>query len=151
MTTQKGDVLLCQTNDNGDINIENGIVEMSCGLETAAYLSLFGGNFEDANISTLNKVPMTWWGNVEEIELSKQYRSQAQHLLQSIPLTTGNLLRIEEACKKDLQWFLDDKVASSVDVSASIIGLNKISISITIEAKGEESSFEFVENWRSSN
>ena len=45
--TQQGDVLLFQTVDDGEINIENGVVEMSGGLETAAYLSLYGGNEDD--------------------------------------------------------------------------------------------------------
>ncbi len=147
MAEQQGDVLLCQTNDDGEINVVGGVVEMSGGLETAAYLSLFGGNEEDdgrANSSA------TWWANLDEIDPVSQYRSETQNLLQALAATTGNLRRIEDAATRDLAWFTQNNVASSLTVAASIPGLNKIKLTINIEAVGEESSFEFVENWKAS-
>ena len=50
MDIQQGDVKLIQTNDDGDINIINGVTEMSGGLETTVYLALFGGNEDDNGI-----------------------------------------------------------------------------------------------------
>ena len=44
---QHGDVLLYHTPDGGEIEMVNGLVTMSGGLETMAYLCLFGGNEED--------------------------------------------------------------------------------------------------------
>jgi len=143
--SQQGDVLLFQTNDDGNINVENGIVEMSGGLETTAYLSIFGGNEDDDGLSENG---LTYWGNIDEIDPAQQYRSETQYLLQSIPATTGNLRRIEDAVNRDLQWFIDKKIANSITVVVSIPGLNKIKIVINIDALGEESSFEFVENWK---
>lgn len=136
--TQQGDVKLFQTDDGGEVIIENGVVEMSGGLETAAYLSLFGGN-ED--------ILLNWWGNIDEIDPDRQYRSETQNLLQSLPATTGNLIRIEDAAKRDLAWFITKKVASTVSVIVTIPGLNQIKIIVDIEARGEHSNFEFVENW----
>lgn len=147
MAEQQGDVLLCQTNDDGEINVEGGIVEMSGGLETAAYLSLFGGNEEDDGRADN---PATWWANLDEVDPARQYRSETQNLLQALPATTGNLRRVEDAATRDLAWFVQNNVASSLTVSASIPGLNKIKLTINIEAVGEESSFEFVENWKAS-
>lgn len=147
MAEQQGDVLLCQTNDDGEINVVDGVVEMSGGLETAAYLSLFGGNEDDDG---RDDNPATWWANLDEVDPSRQYRSETQNLLQALPATTGNLRRIEDAAARDLAWFLQNNVASSVTVVASIPGLNKIKLTINIEAVGEESSFEFVENWKAS-
>lgn len=147
MAEQQGDVLLFHTDDDGEINVVDGIVEMSGGLETAAYLSLFGGNEDDDG---RDSNPATWWGNIDEIDPARQYRSEAQHLLQSIPATTGNLRRVEDAAARDLAWFTQTNVASSVTVAATIPGLNKIKLTINIEAVGEESSFEFVENWKAS-
>lgn len=141
-TQQEGDVLLYQTVDDGDINVENGLVEMSGGLQTAAYLSLFGGNEDDDG---LEDNPNTWWGNTTETESSRKYISETQNLVESLPITSGNLLRVEDAAKRDLQWFLDEGVATSVSVSASILGLNMIKLTIDID----QESFEFVENWRS--
>ena len=143
--TQQGDVLLFQTLDDGDIIVEGGIVEMSGGLETAAYLSMFGGNEDDDG---LGNSPFTWWGNHDETEPALKYRSETQHLLQAIPAISGNLRRIEDAAGRDLAWLLEKKVASSVIVEASIPRLNTVRIQVTIEANGLESSFEFVENWK---
>lgn len=147
MAEQQGDVLLCQTNDDGEINVVGGVVEMSGGLETAAYLSLFGGNEEDDGRADN---AATWWANLDEIDPVSQYRSETQNLLQALPATTGNLRRIEDAATRDLAWFTQNNVASSLTVVASIPGLNKIKLTINIEAVGEESSFEFVENWKAS-
>lgn len=144
MAIQQGDVLLSQTLNDGDILVENGIVEMSGGLETAAYISLFGGNDKDDGIDNNE---FTYWGNRDEVDPNFKYISETQHLLASIPATSNNLLRIEESAKRDLDWFIDVGAASSVEVNASIPGLNRIKIDIKIEADGEESSFNFSENW----
>ena len=142
---QQGDVLLFQTDNDGEITVTDGIVEMSGGLETAAYLSLFGGNEDDDGLSDNGN---TWWGNLDEPDPAMQYRSETQNLLQGIPATTGNLRRIEDAAQRDLQWFLDEKIASSISVVVTIPELNRIKITVNIEAQGEEFNFEFVENWK---
>jgi len=144
---QQGDVLLFQTVDDGEITVENGLVEMSGGLETPAYLSLYGGN-EDDDGSDDN--PFTWWGNLDEFDTVRQYRSETQNLLQSLPATTNNLRRIEDAAGRDLAWFTELNVASSVSVSATMPALNRLKLVIQIEADGIESTFEFVENWKAS-
>lgn len=142
---QEGDVKLFQTDDEGEITVENGLVEMSGGLETAAYLSLFGGNEDDDGRANN---PANWWANLDEVDPMREYHGESQNLLQALPATTGNLRRIEDAARRDLAWLLDSGVASSVLVSASIPGINKIKLTIDIEAVGQASSFEFVENWK---
>jgi phage gp46-like protein len=145
MIKQQGDVLLYQTDDDGEINVADGIVEMSGGLETAAYLSLFGGNEED---NGLENNPLTWWGNLEEIDPVRQYRSDTQYLLQALPATTVNLLRIQDAAFRDLSWLVKNNIASDLIVEATMPGLNKIKLVITIQALGKEVNFEYVENWK---
>lgn len=141
------DVLLFQTNDNGEIEIEDGLVALTPGLDTAAYLSLFGGNWKDDG-SQNNR--QTWWGNLGETEPAKRYRSETQYLLGTIPATSRNLRRIEDAAARDLQWLLDESIASSLTVSASLIGLNRVKIEVIIRAEGDESQFNYTENWRAS-
>lgn len=141
------DVLLYQTDDDGEINVTDGTVEMSGGLETAAYLSLFGGNKDD---STTAGDALTWWGNLDETEPSKQYRSETQYLLGTLPTTSYNLGRIEDAALRDLAWFTDEKVADTVAVSATIPGLNRVALSVTITAEGNPTTFNFTENWEAS-
>ena len=143
--SQQGDVLLIQTNDNGEISVVNGVVGMSGSFETAAYMSLFGGNEDDDGRAGNSE---SWWGNIDEIDPAFRYVSETQNLLQAIPATSANLLRIEEAARRDLAWFTDKNIASSVTVSVSIPALNRVTIVVDIEALGEESSFKFTENWR---
>lgn len=142
---QQGDVWLYHILDDGDIVIENGVVEMNGGLGTAAYLSLFGGN-EDDNGRPKNS--FTWWGNFIELDSSKHYVSELQHLMQTLPLITGNLRRIEDAALRDLKWFLTEQIASSVQVEASIPDVNRVDITVRIEANGQENTFQFTENWK---
>ncbi len=142
---QQGDVKLVNTVDGGDISVVGGVTEMSSGFETASYLSMFGGNKEDDG-SDGN--PETWWGNIDETEPAKQYRSETQFILDSLPASSGNLKRVEAAAIRDHQWFLDLQIASSVTVEATIPTRNKIKLTVNINAEGEETSFSFTENWK---
>ena len=143
--SQQGDVLLYQINDGGEINVTGGLIEMSGGLETAVYLSLFGGNEDCSGRQTC---PFTWWANRSEIDPALKYISETQFLLKELPATTGNLGRIEEAVKRDTKWLIDKKAASSITISVTIPAVNSIKISVDIEAQGLLSSFDFVENWK---
>lgn len=138
---QQGDILLYQTVDDGEINVENGVIEMTGGLETAVYLSLWGGN-EDCN--GLETCPFSWWGNFDEQDRSKKQISETQYLLRSLPAISNNLQRIEEAAGRDLKWLLDEKIVSSIVIAVSIPALNQIKIIINIDGN----IFEFVENWK---
>lgn len=124
------DVLLRQTDDGGEITVDNGLTLMSDGLETAAYLSLFGGNDDDAGDAASER--LQWWGNLDEVEASRTYRSETQNLLRSLPLVPSNLRRIEQAAARDLAWMLETAVARSVTVSASIPALNRVRIEVSI-------------------
>lgn len=141
---QEGDVLLFQTPDGGDIEFVAGQPTMAAGLPTAVYLSLFGGNEDDDG---RDSNPRAWWGNVDEPDPTRRYRSETQYLLRALAPTPANLRRIEDAAKRDLAWMLD-RAASSVRVAASMPGFNRVRIVVTIEAEGAESRFEYVENWK---
>ena len=147
MTNQQGDVLHFQTPDDGDIEILNGLVTMSGGLETAAYLSLLGGNIEDDGLPDNS---LTWWGNLDETDRAFKYISETQNLLRGLPAVSRNLILVEEANLRDLQWMIDKKVASSITSEASIPQVGRVAFKITILAEGEEQNFNFTENWRAS-
>lgn len=140
--TQQGDVLLSHTADGGEIAMQNGLVAMSGGLATAAYLSLFGGNADDDG---RKDNPHTWWGNRIETVPDRQYRSETQYLLQVLPPIPANLRRLEQAAERDLAWFVTVGVASHVAVAASMPGVNRVALSVTID---NNDKFDFIENWR---
>jgi phage gp46-like protein len=123
------DVLLRQSNDGGEITIQGGLLLMSEGLETAVYLSLFGGNEEDPGEAEL---ALQWWGNLLEAEPERAYRSETQFLLRALPAIPINLRRIEQAAARDLQWLLDTETAQSVAVEATIPTVNRVRLGLEI-------------------
>lgn len=145
MTTDAGDVRLFNTVDGGEIIVENGLAELSGGLETAAYLSLFGGNIEDPGD---NDSLFQWWGNWDETEPARQYRSRTQHLLRGLPATAFNLRRIEREAENDLAWMITEGVATSVAVEAFLEDLNRIRIVVTIIGDERETALIYSANWR---
>ena len=147
MTMQQGDVILRQTPNDGDICVSGGLVDMDGGLCTAAYLSLFGGNFSDDG-SQDN--PTGWWGNVLETDPSFQMVSRTQNLLQGIPATSSNLVRIQDAATADLDWLTDVMAASSVEVTVTMPDRSHIQITANINAEGEPQRFQFLANWSDS-
>jgi len=125
------DVLLRQSNDGGEIAHESGLVLMSEGLETSAYLSLFGGNRDDAGDDATEH--LQWWGNLDEVETSRMYRSETGNLIESIAAVPHNLKRIEQAAGRDLAWMVERGVAKSVTAAATIPGPKHVRLTITID------------------
>ncbi len=124
------DVLLRQTDDGGEITVEAGLTLMSDGLEAAAYLSLFGGNEDDAGVAAT--VREQWWGNFDEVEANRTYRSETQNLIRSLPAVPSNLRRIEQAAARDLAWMLGAGVAKSITATASIPAFGRVRLEVTI-------------------
>ena len=129
------DVLVYQTNDGGEIICEAGQIAMDDGVQTAVFLSLFGGNEDDSGDD--DGKAKEWWPNKTETDANKKFRSRTHYLLRSIALTSGNLQLIEDAAALDLQWMLDTKLADFVGASASIPALNWIRIDVKIEIQGK--------------
>jgi phage gp46-like protein len=123
------DVRLYQTADGGEIDFVAGQPVMSDSLETAAYLSLFGGNERDNGLGDDNREQ--WWGNLSELDLSRRYRSETQNLLRALPLIPANLRRLEEAATRDLAWIVDTGLASAVAARATMPKLNRIALNVT--------------------
>ena len=124
------DVLLFQTLDDGDISIESGAVELTDGLESAVYLSLFGGNWQDDGSA---ENPLQWWGNADAVDPTQRQTSRTQYLLQAISATSGNLKRVEDAALADLDWLTADGYDVSVSISVPIVNRVKIEININNE------------------
>lgn len=131
------DVLIFQTLDDGDIAIDGGVVQLTDGLQSAVYLSLFGGNDTDDGRPDN---PNGWWGNDGEPP-ERRMVSRLQNLMDSIPASSGNLKRLNDAALADLAWLTAS--GSEVSVSASIPGLNKVKMTVSVNGQ----SLEFTEEW----
>lgn len=132
------DVRLYATADGAELNITNCNVELTNYLETAIYLSISGGNVDDAGESNTK---YQYWGN--SIGDDAPLRSRTQYLLQSLPITSANLKRIKTAVEYDLAWILNDKLVSKLEVEASLYQVKWVKIDI----KTESNQFEFIELW----
>ena len=127
------DVLLLQTNNDGDVVYEDGDLKTEKGLQTAAYLSLFGGNKDDGGFDEKTKM---WWANFQEADADYQYRSETQALLDSSPLTSALLLRLEDANLRDLNWLITSGYATTITSEASIPAVNRLQLDIVIDDIG---------------
>lgn len=144
----EGDVKLIDTLDDGDLEIVDNFIQMAGGIETAAYLSLFGGNKGDNGTNaTKNK---GWWGNQLETIPERKLISRTQNIMFTTEATPGNLLKIIKAAKQDLAWFKNIGFADTIDVTGNIPGPKKLNLYIEIKKDGKTlGDFEFLENWRS--
>ena len=133
MKMQQGDVVLYQSVDGGEIESINGLITMNGGLQTAVYLSLFGGNQynEDDNENIQTETFKEWWGNFEEVE-NNQYISRTQNFLEGIPPSSANLQTLEELANEDLKWMIDYNLATEIIINASIPELNMVKLEIQI-------------------
>jgi phage gp46-like protein len=142
--SQVVDVKLFNEADGGNIEIVNGMVTMSAGLETSVYLSLFGGNEQDSGLQADDS--KQFWGNLSETDPAKQYRSRTQYALRALPAIPANLLRLEDAVKADLAWMLVS-VASKVDVVASMPALNRVGLAVAVTVSDKVYELQFLQPW----
>lgn len=139
------DVALRLLPDGGEIECIAGQLTMDGGVESAVALSLFGGNDDDSGDQ--GDESKTWWGNIDEALPERHYRSETQHLLRSIPATSSNLLRIENAITNDLAWMTETKLASVVNAVATIPALNAVKMTIIVVIQQVEFVIEFAKKW----
>ena len=131
----EGDLLLYDTPDGGDIQIENDLFISDRSFDTAVYLSLFGGNKDDNGKVKNNK---TWWGNtLAGINENEKIVSRFQAIIAGLPMTTKTIGEAESAAALDLQWVIDEGVAEKINVSGRAVGHNKFSIRVEIQAGGK--------------
>lgn len=130
------DVLLFQTPDDGDITKS---VETTNGLETALYVSLFGGNRDDDGSQDSTK---SWWGNTIA-DKSEKMVSQTAYLLGTIPATAYGLGRIQEAAQLDLKWVTDTGTAQTVTVTVALVVRSKVHLTVQVDGV----DYKFTEDW----
>lgn len=143
-----GDVLIVSTLDGADINVENGIVEMTTGFETAIYLSLLGGNEKDDGTEATKKYE--WWGNkLENNNPERKLASRFQNILFGLPITPANLKKLEEAGKQDLQWFVTFKIADTIEFEVNLIDKNRVDVIAKLfKDKQKLSETKYSLNWK---
>jgi len=126
------DILLANTDEGGEITVVDGFVSLDEGLQTGVYLSLFGG--------------ASWFANSIIEKESEKINSDFEDVLKATPPSSQGLLTIEDAGKRNLQWLIDDEIATDVDVVVALPETSKLEIEVTVsKINGEENKF--LLNW----
>lgn len=140
------DIKHFQSLDGGNVAIpDNDDVQLTGGFETAFYYSLFGGDERDDGREG-NQYNL--WMNFMEDDIAYQYRSKTQYLLQSLPLVSGNIRKIEDAVKYDLKPIIDSGAITDLAVSVTIAGNRRVNINIQAYADGTKINIDFLANWQ---
>lgn len=127
------DLEIVETLNGGDLVKKAKDLSVICGLQNMPYLALFGGNTEESTpvIRLANKQYHDFWAN--EIlwpkNLSLQFNSETERVLNTVALTSSGRVVIEQAIKKDLEFLRGE---ADVRVSVSIINDDRITIAIQI-------------------
>ena len=130
-----GDVLLISTPDGADIELDNGLVKDCRNFDTAVYLSLLGGNDED-----LNRRPKeTWWGNlIEGTQENEWITSEFGAMIKGFPLTSGNLRKAKDACKRDLNWIMSEGGADDISVELAAESSQRVKLDVEVTQDGSK-------------
>ena len=127
-------VIFTIENGAGEIEISQNNPEKS--LQSAILLSLFGGNREDNGLDQKK----TWWGNIDEQNPDAKMISQFQNIVFSLPLTSANRLRLQEAAESDLNWLIKNKIVKKLKVNIRIDSTRKVTLSIDSDLNIEDIS-----------
>lgn len=130
-----GDVLLTSTPDGVDVVLENGLIKDCRDFDSAVLLSLMGGNDED-----LNRRPKeTWWGNlVERTQENEWISSEFGAMIKGYPLTSGNLRKAKDACKRDLNWILNEGGADDISVELAAESSQRVKLDVEVTQDGSK-------------
>ncbi len=140
------DVYLFQTPEDGEIEMADGDLVLTEGLETASYLSLFGGNDED-NGSNLTERKQ-FWGNMVESDPIRRERSETSTLLDTLPPKASNLNLIARAAERDLAWLESTGRVTELAAACSIPALNLIRLRVSGVVNGiPKTILETTEPW----
>ena len=130
----EGDVLLIETPDGGDIVLEGGLVKPCKDFSAAVYLSLFGGNKDDAGTV---KNRHTWWANtLKETPENEKMISRFQAVIAGLPLSVKNIRKAETAAALDLEWLKSEGAADEIIAEGKTRGKNIFVLKIEIKNSG---------------
>lgn len=126
---QAGDALFFSTPDGGEINVEDGVTEMTELLESSVFLCLAGGNREDNVTPSTEK--LQWMGNEDEEDKDK-FRSRTGALIHGRPLTSALIKEVGESAALDILDGLGNLIKSVASV-ARIINNKRLDVISNIE------------------
>lgn len=134
------DVGLIESDGNGgDVQLMGNDLAVILNTENQVFLAFFGGNKEQStNPSNIPADSKDYWANglFMPSDPSIQFNSETERALDNTPLTSSGRGIIENAMKKDLEFF---SVFGTVDVRVEIVSDDRINAFIrTKQSKSKE-------------
>ncbi len=127
------DLELVETLNGGDLVKNAKDLKVIYGFEAMPYMAMFGGNTEESTptIRLANRQYNDFWANdlLWPKNASLQINSETERVMSSVPLTSFGRLQIEQAIKKDLNFFRD---VAEVKVAVTILSDDRIAIGIKL-------------------
>lgn len=143
-----GDITLVETGNGGDIQLKGNDLDTSATIFNQIYMGLFGGNPEASTTGEELETQQRgdWWGNglLFPDQPGDQQNSRLEKVLTEVALNSSGRIKIEETIKKDLK-FLEE--IAEITVETSIIGVDKIEITIFAQEPGNLQKQEFIFIW----
>jgi hypothetical protein len=141
------DLKLIDNGNGGDAVFNGTDLEIISGWENMPYLGLVGGNIESNTIKfNEGEQRMDYWANALFYPNSKsiQFNSDFERLLNDVAITSASRILIDQTIKSDLSFM---GVFSSVSITVSVLGLDRIEILIKVKEPNNLESNEFIYIW----
>lgn len=135
MNTKYFDIAIGERKDGngGDIQLLGNDLAVVNGNENQVYLALFGGNVEQNTPAVIlsNTQQKDYWGNnlFWRNDTERQFNSNTERTLNTVPLNSAGRLKIENAVNDDLKFLKDN--GATVTVNVTLPGINTVKINIT--------------------
>ena len=130
----EGDLLLYDSPDGGEIDVLDGLFMCDRAFDSAVYLSLFGGNRNDAGKV---KSPKEWWGNMlGGTADAEKMTSRFQAVITGLAMTTKNIALCENEAVRDLAWLKAESAVDEIIADGRGGAKNKFHLTIELKAAG---------------
>jgi len=133
------DLSVIETLNGGDVQQVGNDLAVVYNIENMIYLGMFGGNVEASTDNTSVQIEsFDYWGNTLLMfnNPSQQFNSLTERTINTTPLTSSGRVLIENAIKKDLEFFKD--LGGIVTVSVEIVATDKIKVRIRVELNNQQ-------------
>lgn len=133
------DLSVIETLNGGDVQQVGNDLAVVYSIENMIYLGMFGGNVEASTDNASVQIEsFDYWGNTLLMfnNPSQQFNSLTERTINTTPLTSSGRVLIENAIKKDLEFFKD--LGGTVTVNVEIVATDKIKVRIRVELNNQQ-------------
>lgn len=140
------DIKTVQTNGIFDILIENGDLAGVDGFDTAIWISLFTDARAPDTIVVTPENRRGWLGNVES-PVEGRDLGGLLWVAEQRRLNQDTVNEVVDYARKSLEWFVEDGIATSIEISGGIVPLSGILLTIIINVPQGDTVTHYVKLW----